>query len=82
MATTKILLFAGARELVGQAEVTLEVNFPTTAVTLKAALVATHPELAPLLPHTLLAVDTQYATDDTPVSAGSTLALIPPVSGG
>jgi len=82
MATTKIMLFAGARELAGQAEVALEVTFPVTAGSLKEALAAAHPELAPLLPHAVLAVDTQYAIENTPISQDSTLALIPPVSGG
>ena len=40
------------------------------------------PALAPLLSTAMIAVDEEYASDDTPILPGSRLAVIPPVSGG
>ena len=40
------------------------------------------PVLAPLLTTAMIAVDEEYAGDDTPIVPGSRLAVIPPVSGG
>ncbi len=40
------------------------------------------PALAPLLSTAMIAVDEEYAGDDTPITPGSRLAVIPPVSGG
>ncbi|MCH7752929.1 MAG: MoaD/ThiS family protein, partial [Planctomycetes bacterium] len=40
------------------------------------------PTLAPLLPHAMFAVDTEYVSDDAPVPENAEIACIPPVSGG
>jgi molybdopterin synthase catalytic subunit/molybdopterin synthase sulfur carrier subunit len=49
---------------------------------LRRQLATACPELASLLPHVLIAVNAQYAGDDTVIPAGAELACIPPVSGG
>ncbi len=79
---TTVKLFAGARELAGQGQIELELPPAATVAQLRAALLADCPALASLLPHTLFAINTNYATDDTPVPEGAEIACIPPVSGG
>jgi molybdopterin converting factor small subunit len=49
---------------------------------LRRGLAGLEPRLATVLAHAHFAIDSQYATDTTPIRSGSELALIPPVSGG
>ncbi len=77
-----IQLFAGARELAGQGQLEVELPAAATVAQLRAALLADCPPLAPLLPHALFAINTNYATDETPIPEGAEIACIPPVSGG
>ena len=64
----------------GQSTHALE-NNPTVRQ-LRQALAKQVPALAPLLPQVLFALDTEYATDDTPLTSEMEIACIPPVSGG
>lgn len=77
-----VKLFAGACELVGQPQVEVELSVDSTVGDLREALHAQHAAIAPLLPHALFAIDTDYATDETIISADAEIACIPPVSGG
>ncbi len=77
-----IQLFAGARELAGQGQLEVELPEEATVEQLRAALLADCPTLAPLLPHALFAINTNYATDETKVPDNAEIACIPPVSGG
>ncbi|MBX9787448.1 MAG: MoaD/ThiS family protein [Pirellulales bacterium] len=77
-----VKLFALARELAGRDELELEVADDATIADLRRALATSHPRLSTVLAHAHFAVDSQYATDCTPIHANSELALIPPVSGG
>lgn len=77
-----VKLFAGARELAGQEQIELDLPSTATVGELRAALLADCPALAPLLPHALFAINTNYATDETQVPDGAEIACIPPVSGG
>ena len=77
-----VKLFAIARELMGRDEVALELPDRATAADVRQALVHAAPALDRVLPHSLLAVDAQYADDATPIAEYSEVALIPPVSGG
>jgi molybdopterin converting factor subunit 1 len=77
-----IRLFAVARQLAGRETIQLEVSPGTTVGQLRAQLAAEIPELADVLPHVLFAVGSEYARDDQPISEGSQIACIPPVSGG
>jgi molybdopterin converting factor subunit 1 len=78
----EVKLFAVARQVVGAEVVTLELDDTATIREVRAALASQYPALAANLRHMLLAVDTEYASDATPVSARSEIAVIPPVSGG
>ncbi|MDU0369874.1 molybdopterin converting factor subunit 1 [Hymenobacter endophyticus] len=77
----KIALFGIAREIVGQP--TLEVVAPEgqSAQGLLQDLHARYPELA-RLSSLAVAVNNEYAADDTLLQERDEIALIPPVSGG
>lgn len=74
--------FAIARQLVAADSIEVELPELATVAELRAALLQAHPALAPVLPGLLIAVDSEYATEETPLSGASEVALIPPVSGG
>jgi molybdopterin converting factor small subunit len=77
-----VRLFAVARQLAGRELVELDVPRATTIGQLRALLADEVPELAPVLPHVLFALESQYAGNDDLIPQGSQIACIPPVSGG
>jgi molybdenum cofactor cytidylyltransferase len=78
-----IRLFAVARQKAGKPEVEVELpSLPATVGDLRLALAMQHPALASLAPSVMIAVDSDYAADETMIISGAKLALIPPVSGG
>jgi molybdopterin converting factor subunit 1 len=80
--TARVLLFAAARQLAGREVVELELADGATVHQLRTALAAEVPALAPLLPHLMFAINTDYAGDDAVIPAAAEIACIPPVSGG
>jgi molybdenum cofactor cytidylyltransferase len=78
--TVTVRLFAIARDLAGCSEFAIET--PATVGSLRAAIARHTPALASLMPGCFIAVDEEYARDDTPLSPKSRIAVIPPVSGG
>lgn len=78
----QVKLFAVARQLAGQEELTLPLPEAARVADVRQALVEQLPELAPLGAHLLFAVDREYAGDDVLVNQDSEIAVIPPVSGG
>jgi MoaE-MoaD fusion protein len=81
--TVQIRLFAMLRERAGRESIELELQDGATV----SDVLRTLKERAPfsdLIGHmpVLLAVNREYATSATPLSADDELALIPPVSGG
>ena len=77
-----VKLFAAAREFAGCDEVTLTLPDGASVGQLRSTLEADYPQLSALLPSSMIAVDHDYAGDGAEISAGSEVALIPPVSGG
>ncbi len=78
-----VRLFAVARQLADdRPALSLEVPTGCTIARLREQLAAEIPSLAPLLPHVLFAVGSEYVGDDHVIAAGDALACIPPVSGG
>ena len=79
-----VRLFAMLRERAGRDTVTVEV--PDTGATVRDALdaVSNAPGLADVMARVsvVMAVNREYADDDSPLAEGDELALIPPVSGG
>ncbi|MBI5517756.1 MAG: MoaD/ThiS family protein [Deltaproteobacteria bacterium] len=77
-----MLLFAGARDLVGAPEVRLPWTPGMTVQTLLSALGQAFPTLVPYLPSVRVAVNGTYAHGHEAVSPTDELAVIPPVAGG
>ena len=78
----RVRLFAVAKDLAEAETVTVELAEDATVGQLREALGQQVPRLAKILRQVTFAVDRQYASDRTPVRAGSEIACIPPVSGG
>lgn len=78
-----IRLFAGLAEVIGSSTLSFHVHDNSvTAGRLKELLSASYPDAAAQISVSLVAVDHEYAPDDTEISETSEVALIPPVSGG
>ncbi|MBL7783475.1 MAG: molybdopterin converting factor subunit 1 [Saprospiraceae bacterium] len=77
----KILTFGIAREICGGSSIQADVPEGTTAAALKHHLAQQFPRLAGLASF-LLAVNEEFAADDTLIHPGDEVAIIPPVSGG
>ena len=77
-----VRLFAVARELAGADSISVELPTDSTVVMLRIAIGRDFPQLSPLLPQVLFAVGSEYANDDTILTADAEVACIPPVSGG
>jgi molybdopterin converting factor small subunit len=77
-----VLAFAAARDALGGASAGLELPAAATVATALALLTERHPALRPLVSSLRIAVDAEFASADTRLRAGATLALLPPVSGG
>jgi molybdopterin converting factor subunit 1 len=78
----RIQLFARARDLVGAPSVTLELPEEATVGQLRRRLAEDQPILTTLLERSVLAVDNEFAEENTILPTGAEIALLPPVSGG
>jgi molybdopterin converting factor subunit 1 len=78
----KVLLFASLREAAGASQ--LELTLPERAKggAVLEALAQRLPERKGLLDRSALAINEVYASFDTGLEDGDTVAVIPPVSGG
>jgi molybdopterin synthase catalytic subunit len=75
-------LFAGHRDIVGQAELTLSVAEGTTIDMVWQQLTRDYPRLAGYTGRVLYAINQEYSEPDSVLHAGDEVAFIPPVSGG
>lgn len=82
MMSVTILLFASVAEAVGQRRIEFPDGEGLRVGDIRDALMRDYPVLEAFIPNLLFALNEQYADEATAVPAGSTLALIPPVSGG
>jgi molybdopterin converting factor subunit 1 len=78
----RIKLFAIARQRIGRSEVEVSLPDPATARDLRRALAEQFPEMADVLPHIRIAINSSYASDAAVLPPNAEVALIPPVSGG
>lgn len=78
----RVELYAAARDAVGSDFVCVEYWNGTTVGEVRELLAEHSKKLAELLPRCRIAVDDEFADDETPVSIGATVAVLPPVSGG
>ncbi len=77
-----VLLFAQLAETVGTDRLTVELPEGSTVSGALDTLSAQHPGIAEVRPILAVAVNERYCTQAGTLSAGDTIALIPPVSGG
>ena len=77
-----VKLFAKARDLAGSPIVELSWSDGETVASLKQRLTDQYPDLKPLVPRLLVAVNNNYAADDCVLKTTDEVACFPPVSGG
>jgi len=80
--TVRLLTFAGARDIVGSPEVSVDLDVPCSAADFLSLLCERYPGLVPYRRALRIAVNGSYVAWHDPVSAGDEVALIPPVAGG
>ena len=76
-----ILAFGIAKEIIGNSTASIEWGNPTTAGDLKRLIEKEYPAFKKLGSY-MIAVNNEYATDETIINKGDDVAIIPPVSGG
>ncbi|OWK45133.1 Molybdenum cofactor biosynthesis protein MoaD / Molybdenum cofactor biosynthesis protein MoaE [Fimbriiglobus ruber] len=77
-----MLLFAKLRDIAGADRVDVELPAGATVANLRRALTTSYPDLASLLERCAIAVNHDFAVDDTVLGDRDEIAVIPPVSGG
>ena len=77
-----MLLFASVAERAGTRKFTLDLAEPATVASARDAIVARFPAVASFVPNLMYALNEEYARETATITPRSTLALIPPVSGG
>jgi sulfur-carrier protein len=77
-----VKFFARARDLAQADLVTFTMPSGTTVGALRVHLTDVLPRLAPLVPHLLVAINGDYATEHSVIAEGDEVACFPPVSGG
>ncbi len=78
----RVKLFAVAKELAKSDSLEIDLPKDATIAHLRQAVITGVPALSRIVPHSLWAIDGEYATADAPLDERSEVALIPPVSGG
>lgn len=77
-----VKLFALARQLANADSIEVIVPESGSVADLRGAMSQQFPQLAPVLRHAMIAIDTEYAADSVLVPGTAEVACIPPVSGG
>ena len=80
--SVKLLAFAGARDVLGVAELRFPIARACSAGELLDEVCRRHPALVPWRGSLRLAVNGSYVSTGDLVSFGDEVALIPPVAGG
>lgn len=80
--TIDVHLFARARDLAGGSPLRVELPHRATVADLRSALVAAAPNLERIAPSLFIALNGDYAQDETPIPLTGEIACFPPVSGG
>jgi len=80
--TIQILLFASLKDVLGRAQLPLDVPEGASMSDALALLSEREPQVARFLPHVRVARNLDYASPDEVLQNGDEIALIPPVSGG
>lgn len=78
-----IKLYATLKERAKAGDIELDIGAAgLTVAGLREEIARRYPQLAPLMPHALVAVNREFAFNADPVRPGDEVALFPPVSGG
>lgn len=77
----RVKLFATLKDRAGAGEIHVQ-GKATTVAELRQRIAEQHPALAPLVTHSLVAVNRTFAFDADPVRETDEVAIFPPVSGG
>jgi molybdopterin synthase catalytic subunit len=80
--TIKIRFFGECKELAGVESVEIQPSDHPSVAAVMRLLIDRYPKLEKLANRLLMAVNEEYATPETQLSDGDTLAIFPPVSGG
>lgn len=80
--TIQVRFFGECMDLTGAERAELHLSDPPSLATVMGIINDQYPALRKLADRLLMAVNEDYATPDTPLSDGDTLAIFPPVSGG
>jgi len=78
----KILFFGAARDAAGADEISLATTMPASVRTVKEAVFFKYEAVARFAKSLMIAVNQEYATDETEVKNRDEIAFLPPVSGG
>jgi molybdopterin converting factor subunit 1 len=82
MSYCKLLFFANLKDRTGVRQAAMELPAGISVREFKTLLESEFPAIKPLLPNALIAVNHEYALDDTLIPPEAEIALFPPVSGG
>lgn len=77
-----VLFFATLRDHAGVKSLRIDLPQGATVKDLKASLVRQNPNLAQPMETTLIAINREYAFDETVIPENAEIAMFPPVSGG
>ena len=80
--TVNVLLFAAARESVGQSEIQIQLSEGASIDDLRLLLEQSFPEMKKLLSSSSWSVNQKYVREDHLLSDGCEVGVIAPVSGG
>ncbi len=78
----RILFFAGIKEKAKTGELFLEIPDHSSVLDLKHNIAELYPAAKEGLLHSVVAVNLEYASDETLIPQGAEIAFFPPVSGG
>ncbi len=82
MSKVRLMFFATLRDQAGTRTAELELPAGATVAALRKQLAAAYPALARSVESALVAINREYADNETVVPDGAEVALFPPVSGG
>ena len=80
--TVNVLFFGAARDAAGVSEAMLETVAPASVMALKESVYRKYERVSHLATSLMVAVNEEYASDDTALKDQDVVAFLPPVSGG
>lgn len=80
--SVRVVYFAAARDLTRTSEENVLLDTNTTVRAFRVWLATHQPALAPYLSRMRIAINAEFASDDSPINTGDELTVLPPVAGG